>query len=263
MTPTIIVPENATLRAAPADTAPPAPTVTTAIPFEPVTRLDVPDDFKGKELAWKLSVTEDNPILWIPNSADVAAGALPPTGFEPYFLGTDLSPKQTLLAIAELGAQELELLAGRHHDDEYYIGRVLSILQSGQISEHDPQRAQDIQTLAELDAILGSLTRRLGRQAEADPEARAYREDTHRLVNPFIPRLTYARPGAERVIETYQLPDVSRTKGTMAPELSDLPTYRLRQGWRFLALLGTRLGNGPVRTGLQGRWVQLPLPYRY
>jgi hypothetical protein len=30
-----------------------------------------------------------------------------------------------------------------------------------------------------------------------------------------------------------------------------------------MALLGDRLGNAPVRAGLQDRWQQLPIQYRY
>ena len=233
------------------------------IPFAAVTRLIVPDAFKRTELAWKLSTQEDNPILRIPKQPDLANGALPPTGFEPYFLGTGQTPRQILERIAAIGAQQLDYLAWKHADDDCYVARLLSILKTGQISKHDPQRARDIQTLAELDAVLGSLSRWLGYQAQTIDQARAYREETHAAVDPLVGSLRYAPSGAEGVVASYTLPDIMRAHGLIAPEWHDLPTFRLRRGWQFMVLLGDRLGNAPVRTGLQGRWMALPRQYRY
>jgi hypothetical protein len=233
------------------------------IPFAPVARLVVPEEFKAKELAWKLSVQGDNPVLLIPRRADLDDGALPPTGFEPYFVGSPLTPQQILISIAEIGAKQLDLLAWQHREDESYVARLLSILRTGHIARSGPQRTRDLQSLAQLDALLGSLTRRLGYQAESDEDARRYRQDTHRLTDPFIPTLTYIKPESGAIVESYTLPTVSRAQGIIAPEWRDLPTYRLRRGWRFMALLGDRLGNAPVRAGLQDRWQQLPSQYRY
>jgi hypothetical protein len=234
-----------------------------AVPFAPLARLWVPDDFKRTELAWKLTTSEDNPVLWIPPAGDVAAGALRPSGFEPYFLGTGLTPRQIVEQIAEIGAQQLDYLAWRHSDDPYYEGRLLSVLAQGQISEHEPQRGQDRQMLIELDAILGALARGLGYRAQINPEARRYREDTHRLTDPFVRSLAYAADAPEQVVERYELPAVSRTAEVIAAELHDLPTFRARRGWQFMVLLGDRLGNGPVRAGLLDQWQHLPIQYRY
>jgi hypothetical protein len=233
------------------------------IPFAPLARLDVPDGFKRTELAWKLSVKGDNPILRIPNLHDLENGALPPTGFEPYFLGTGQTPRQTIRQIAAIGAEQLDWLARRHYADEYYLAHVLALLKNGRISAHDPQRTRDIQTLAELDAVLGSLTRTLGYQAETSDPARAYRADTHHYVDPLVSSLVYAQPRTDSVIESYALPDISRATAPIAPAWDDLPTFRLRRGWRFMALLGDRLGNAPVHAGMQGLWLKLPIQYRY
>jgi len=233
------------------------------IPFAGLTHLQVPDAFKRTELAWKLSIQEDNPILRIPQPLDLANGALQPTGFEPYLLGSGQTAKQIITRIATIGAEQLDALARKHHDDEYYVARLLAILKSGHVSAHDPQRARDIQALAELDAILGALTRWLGGQAEHSDQARAYREETHEYVDPFVRTLEYSQPGAESVVASYALPDLARAARPIAPKWSDLPTLRLRRGWRFMALLGDRLGNAPVRVGLQGLWLRLPLQYRY
>lgn len=233
------------------------------IPFLPVARLIVPDEFKAKELAWKLSVQGDNPVLVIPRGADLDDGALPPTGFEPYFVGSPLTPKQIMISIAEIGAKQLDYLAWEHREDESYVARLLSILRTGRIAVSEPQRTRDLQSLAQLDATLGSLTRWLGYQAESDEEGRRYRQDTHRLTDPFVHTLTYTAPDSSAILESYKLPDVSRAQGVIAAEWRDLPTYRLRRGWRFMALLGDRLGNAPVRSGLQDRWQQLPIQYRY
>ena len=235
----------------------------TPIPFAPVAHLVVPDEFKAKELAWKLSVQGDNPVLLIPRRADLDDGALPPTGFEPYFVGSDLTPKQILVSIAEIGAQQLDILARQHAEDESYVARLLSILRTGCIARSEPQRTRDLQSLAQLDAMLGSLTGWLGRQAEADEDARRYRQDTHRLTDPLVPALTYSQPDTGAIVASYALPDVSRAQGAIAPEWRDLPTYRLRRGWRFMALLGDRIGNAPVRAGLRNRWLHLPIQYRY
>jgi len=234
-----------------------------SIPFAPVARLIVPDEFKAKELAWKLSVQGDNPVLLIPRRPDLDDGALPPTGFEPYFVGSPLAPKEILVSIAEIGAQQLDHLARQHQEDESYVARLLSILRTGRIAATGPQRTRDLQSLAQLDALLGSLTRSLGYQAESDEEGRRYRQDTHRLTDPFVHTLTYTVPDEGAIRESYKLPDVSRAQGAIAPEWRDLPTYRLRRGWRFMALLGDRLGNAPVRAGLQDRWQLLPIQYRY
>lgn len=241
----------------------PARVFENTIPFAPVARLIVPDEFKAKELAWKLSVQGDNPLLVIPRRADLDDGALPPTGFEPYFVGSKLTPKQIMISIAEIGAKQLDALAWQHRQDESYVARLLSILRTGRIARSEPQRTRDLQSLAQLDATLGSLTRWLGYQAESDEEGRRYRQDTHRLTDPFVHTLTYTAPDSDAILESYKLPDVSRAQGVIAPEWRDLPTYRLRRGWRFMALLGDRLGNAPVRSGLQDRWLHLPIQYRY
>lgn len=240
-----------------------AATFEQAVPFAPVARLWVPEDFKRTELAWKLTTTEDNPVLWIPAAADVANGALRPTGFEPYFLGLDRTPQQIVAQIAEIGAQQLDYLAWRHIDDSYYVSRLLSVLAHGQISEHEPQRSRDRQMLVELDAVLGSLARGLGYRAQINPEARHYREDTHRLTDPFVTTLAYEADAPEQLVEHYELPAVSRAVTVIAAELHDLATFRARQGWKFMVLLGDRLGNGPVRAGLRDQWQHLPIQYRY
>ena len=234
-----------------------------AIPFAPVTSLLVPDDYKRTELAWRLSTKEDNPVLRVPRVQDLRDGALPPTGFEPYFLGIGLTPKQTLLTIAEIGAKQLDFLTGRHQENDSYVGRLLSILEHGHLSAHEPQRARDVQALAECDAILGGLTRWLGRQADGNDLARRYRTETHELVAPFVSTLTYVEPTDQEIVEHYELPEVSRAGAAIAPEWKDLPSFRLQRGWRFMLLLGDRLGNAPVRFGLQGRWQRLPLQFRY
>jgi hypothetical protein len=233
------------------------------IPFAPLAQVQVTEEFKRRELAWKFSLHGVNPIIWIPTPGDEAAGALAPTGFEPYFLGQGLTPRAILAGIAEIGAQELESLARRHPENESYVARLLSVLQAGRISPHDPQRNRDIQALSELDAALGGLTRRLGARAQANEPARRYREDTHRFTDPFVGRLTYSAPAAGALTESYQLPDVDRDGEAIAPAVADLPTFRLRRGWRFMRLLGDRLGVAPVRAGLQGRWQRLPLQFRY
>lgn len=247
----------------PAEAAPLTATFERPVLFAPVACLLVPDDFKRNELAWKLTTTADNPVLWMAPADAVANGALRPTGFEPYFLGLGPTPRQIVAQIAEIGARQLDYLAWRHQDDPYYLARLLSVLATGRISEHDPQRSQDRQMLAELDAVLGSLVRGLSYQAQTSAEARRYREETHRLTDPFVKTLVYQAPAADQIVEQYQLPAVARAGGVFAPEWRDLPTFRARRGWKFLGLLGDRLGTGPVRAGLRDRWQQLPLQYRY
>jgi hypothetical protein len=233
------------------------------IPFAPLALVEVAVEFKRRELAWKFSLHGANPIIWIPTPSEEAAGALAPTGFEPYFLGQGLTSRAIMAGIAEIGAQELDTLARRHPENESYVARLLSVLQSGRISAHEPQRSRDIQALAELDATLGGLTRWLGVRAQANEAARRYREETHRYTDPFVARLTYSAPAAGALVESYQLPEVERAGEPIAPAVADLATYRLRRGWRFMRLLGDRLGVAPVRAGLQGRWQRLPLQFRY
>src|SRR6476661_9739805 len=107
------------------------------IPFAPLALVEVAEEFKRRELAWKFSLHGANPIIWIPTPSDEAAGALAPTGFEPYFLGQGLTPRAIMAGIAEIGAQELDTLARRHPENESYVARLLAILQSGRISPHE------------------------------------------------------------------------------------------------------------------------------
>lgn len=206
---------------------------------------DIPELYISPHLAWQYSRRISNPIMTIPSLYDVERGVLPPSGFEPYYVGSEMSYPEVVEEISNLGDQYLRMI------DPYNSGlrgRLLSILRHGNIAWHGQQAIDDLHLLKEADLIMGSMTNQLRTRMALNKDAQDYRDETYKLIAPFTLTLSHEQSNGS-IIESYKLPLVERPSENKVLSRTDFNNIGLLQGWDFVSLL-SRVANPIIHQAL-------------
>lgn len=282
-------PDTATLGSAPSGTGAasgldtshyPGKQIERAVPFNDLVTQEplaaISREHWAAGLASMFSTTIDNPFFTLPSAQDEQSGAVPAAFamYAPYYIGTNRTPEQIAVDVATRAACYLRYLDSQHNHDGY-VGRVMSVLRTGQVARRGPQGIEDRNILFDVDDFLAGITNQLRHIAPIEyvngkPFAPAvvYRDETHELVDPYIRTVSFGYGAHNKTLqERFVLPQFIRADPAKLISLGwDFFSSReLRRAAEFAALAAERVGNPLVREVLQAHYLpphSRPLEYQ-
>jgi len=215
-------------------------------------------------LASSFTTSIDNPIFRLPTRQDESNGALPASFamYAPYYVGTGLSPEQIATDVAMQAAAYLKSLDAQHGNDGY-VGRLLSVLRSGRTAVQGLQAIEDRNILFDVHDFLAIITNRLHHIApliivdgKLYSAAEAYRQDTHKKVDPYARTLLYKATPAGYT-KQFELPEFVRSDPSKLVALGwdFFDEKALRRGAEFAALAAEKLGDPLIRGTLDEHYI--------